>query len=154
MPERARRRSTTTNLKVNEFLYRRVDIEDVVSAHLLALDKAPEIGFGKFIISATTPFTREDAAELGRDAPRGAARGACRSTPPSTRARGWKMLPTLDRVYVNERAREGAGLAAAVRFPARVARRGRGRGFAQPARAQQSARRAITAQPEASRSTD
>jgi nucleoside-diphosphate-sugar epimerase len=25
------------NLKVNEFLYRRVDIEDVVSAHLLAL---------------------------------------------------------------------------------------------------------------------
>src|SRR3954462_13249760 len=42
-----------TNLKVNELLYRRVDLEDVVSAHLLALERAPEIGFGRYIISAT-----------------------------------------------------------------------------------------------------
>ena len=28
------------NAKVNEFLYRRADIEDVVNAHLLALDRA------------------------------------------------------------------------------------------------------------------
>ena len=65
------------NLKVNELLYRRVDVEDVVSAHLCALDKAAEVGFGRFIISATTPFTRADAAELGRDASASAAaRGA------------------------------------------------------------------------------
>ena len=45
------------NLKVNELLYRRVDLEDVVDAHRLALERAPEIGFGRYIISATTPFT-------------------------------------------------------------------------------------------------
>ena len=45
------------NLKVNELLYRRVDLEDVVSAHQLALERAPAIGFGRYIISATTPFS-------------------------------------------------------------------------------------------------
>src|SRR5258708_3573074 len=44
------------NVKVNEFLHRRVDLEDVVDAHVLAVDKAPSIGFGRYIISATTPF--------------------------------------------------------------------------------------------------
>ena len=42
------------NLKVNELLHRRVDLEDVVGAHLLALERAPAIGFGRYIISATT----------------------------------------------------------------------------------------------------
>jgi UDP-glucose 4-epimerase len=36
-----------TNAKVNELLYRRLDIEDLVSAHRLALERAPEIGFGR-----------------------------------------------------------------------------------------------------------
>src|SRR3954464_8372474 len=40
------------NLKVNELLYRRVDIEDAVDAHLLALERAPVIGFDRYIISA------------------------------------------------------------------------------------------------------
>ena len=44
------------NPKLNEFL-RRVDLEDVVSAHLLAAKRASAIGFGRYIISATTlPF--------------------------------------------------------------------------------------------------
>src|SRR6185503_19261638 len=38
------------NLKVSEFLYRRVDIEDVVSAHLLAIERARAIGFARYII--------------------------------------------------------------------------------------------------------
>src|SRR5262245_52355420 len=38
------------NVKANEFLYRRVDLEDAVSAHLLALEKAPPLGFGRYII--------------------------------------------------------------------------------------------------------
>ena len=57
------------NLKVNELLFRRVDIQDIVTAHRLAIEKAPELGFDRFIISATTPFRREDAAALGTDAP-------------------------------------------------------------------------------------
>jgi UDP-glucose 4-epimerase len=44
------------NVKANEYLYRRVDLEDVVSAHLIALERAPSIGFGRYIIGATTPF--------------------------------------------------------------------------------------------------
>jgi len=57
------------NVKANEYLYRRVDIQDVVDAHLLAMAGAPAIGFGKYIISATTPFTPADRARLSRDAP-------------------------------------------------------------------------------------
>lgn len=93
------------NLQVNELLYRRVDVDDVVSAHFCALEQAAAVGFGRFIISATAPFSPGDVAELGRDAPAVLDRLA-----PDYRAiysaRSWKMLPTLDRVYVNQRARE------------------------------------------------
>jgi UDP-glucose 4-epimerase len=96
------------NLKISELLYRRVDVEDVVAAHLCALDRAGELGLGRFIISATTPFTRADAAELGRDAPRVLER-VVPEFPAIYSARGWNMLPTLDRVYDNERARLSLG---------------------------------------------
>jgi len=99
---------TDGNVKLNEFLYRRVDVEDVVSAHLLAAEHAPAIGFRKYVISATTPFTREDLAELRRDVP-----AVTRRKVPAYEAayarRGWKMVPSIDRVYVNERARRDLG---------------------------------------------
>ena len=60
---------TDANIKTNELLYRRVDIEDVVSAHLLAADHAPSARFAKYIISATTPFSRDDVADLRSNAP-------------------------------------------------------------------------------------
>jgi UDP-glucose 4-epimerase len=98
------------NLKVNELLYRRVDLEDVVSAHRLALERAPQIGFGRYIVSATTPFTRDDLAELRADAP-----AVVRRRFPEYEAiyarRGWRMFPSLERVYVNERARRELGWA-------------------------------------------
>jgi len=96
------------NLKVNELLYRRVDLADVVSAHRLALDRAPEIGFGRYIISATTPFTRDDLQSLRADAPAVVAR----RFPHYERLyadRGWRMFPSIERVYVNERARTDLG---------------------------------------------
>jgi nucleoside-diphosphate-sugar epimerase len=96
------------NLKVNELLYRRVDIEDVVSSHLLAMEKAPALGFDKFIITATTPFDCGDLAELGRDAPAALERRHPQY-PAIYAGRGWRMLPVLDRVYVNTRARERLG---------------------------------------------
>ena len=96
------------NLKVNELLYRRVDIEDVVDAHRLAVDRAPEIGFGRYVITATTPFTRDDLAGLRADAPAVVARHV-----PGYRElyeeRGWTMFPSIERVYVNARAREELG---------------------------------------------
>ena len=97
-----------TNLKVNELLYRRVDVEDVVSSLLLAMEKAPALGFGKFIITATTPFQRDDLPQLGTDAPAVLAK-YFPEYPEIYAALGWKMLPTLDRVYVNARARELLG---------------------------------------------
>ena len=57
------------NAKANEFLYRRVNLEDVVAAHVIAVAKAGEIGFGRYIVSATTPFTPDDLAELRTNAP-------------------------------------------------------------------------------------
>jgi UDP-glucose 4-epimerase len=56
----ARTLRSQENIQANEFLYRRVDIEDMVDAHRVALREAARIGFARFIISATTPFTRED----------------------------------------------------------------------------------------------
>jgi UDP-glucose 4-epimerase len=96
------------NVKVNELLYRRGDLEDMVSAHRRALERAPEIGFGKYIVSATTPFTRGDLAELRTDAP-----SVVRRLFPDYEAiyaeRGWRMFPAIDRVYDNARAREELG---------------------------------------------
>ncbi len=60
----AREAYADDNAKANEYLFRRVAIEDVVDAHLLAIERAPAIGFGKYIISATTPFLPEDCAGL------------------------------------------------------------------------------------------
>ncbi len=96
------------NAKVNELLYRRIDLADVVDAHLLAVQHGPRLGFAKLVVSATTPFLREDLVELGRDAPAVLARRVPEYASVYA-ARGWRMFPTLDRVYVNDRARAALG---------------------------------------------
>lgn len=96
------------NAQANELLHRRVDIADVVGAHLIALERARPIGFGRYIISATTPFSPDDLSDIRRDAPAVVERlfpGACGLYA----ERGWKMSPAVDRVYVNERARRELG---------------------------------------------
>ncbi len=103
------------NLKVNELLYRRVDLTDVVDAHLLALQRAPEIGFGRYIISATTPFARDDLAAVRDDLP-GVIDRLYPGWAEIYAARGWSMLPGIDRVYVNARARQELGWAPAYDF--------------------------------------
>lgn len=96
------------NLKANELLYRRVDLEDAVTAHRLALDRAPTLGFNRYIISATTPFTRDDLAGLRTDAPAVVARHVPEHVELYGRL-GWRMLPSIERVYDNARAREDLG---------------------------------------------
>lgn len=98
------------NAKANELLYRRVDIEDVVTAHLLAWERGRAIGFGRYIISATTPFTQADLGELRADAPSVVARLVPAYAEVYARL-GWRMFPSIDRVYVNARAREELGWA-------------------------------------------
>lgn len=104
----ARDTYTDENLKTNEYLSRRVEIRDVVNAHILAAERAAAIGFGKYIISATTPFTLNDMATLRVDTP-----AVLRRLFPDYEAiytnKGWQMFPVMDRVYVNERARTDLG---------------------------------------------
>ncbi|AEV98880.1 NAD-dependent epimerase [Niastella koreensis] len=97
-----------SNLKANEFLYRRVEIEDVVSAHLAAASRARAIGFGTYIISATTPFVQSELWDLRVHANEVVKRLVPEYLPVYEQ-RSWKMFPSIDRVYVNEKARNELG---------------------------------------------
>jgi nucleoside-diphosphate-sugar epimerase len=109
------------NLKANEFLHRRVAIEDVVDAHVRAAGRAPSLGFGLYVISATTPFRREDAARLSADATAVASERASGWEAEYAR-RGWRMAASIDRVYDNALARRALGWRPKWSFDAVVAR--------------------------------
>ena len=105
-----RERYEIANVQANELLYRRVDIDDVVSAHLAALDRAASLGFGRYIISATTPFGQGDLATLRHDAP-AVVRRLFPDCSDLFAARGWSLFPEIDRVYINAAARRDLGWA-------------------------------------------
>jgi UDP-glucose 4-epimerase len=89
-------------------LYRRADIADVADAHLLAIEKAAAIGFGRFIVSATTPFEPDDLVALRHHA----SAVVERRFPDFAglyAEQGWRMFPQIERVYVNRLAREVLG---------------------------------------------
>lgn len=109
------------NAKASEFLHRRVEIEDVVEAHLLAAERAPSLGFRRYIVSATTPFRREDLPELRRDAAAVIDRLVPEAAAEYAR-RGWALPASLDRVYVNEQARRELGWRPRHDFAAVIAR--------------------------------
>ena len=96
------------NVKVTELLYRWVDIADIVDAVELALQRAPAIGFGRYIISATTPFTRGDLDAIRTDLP-SVVRRLYPAYEDVYRERGWDMFGSIGRVYINERARRELG---------------------------------------------
>ena len=103
------------NTKANEFLFRRLSVEDAAEAHVVALHKAPEIGFDTFIVSALTPFVPADARELIADAPAVVARYF-----PDYRAkygrRGWTMFDSIDRIYDSNKARRALGFTCRANF--------------------------------------
>ena len=113
------------NLKVNELLYRRADLADIVDAHRLALERAPELGFGRYIISATTPFTPGDLAELHVDAPAVVERHHPGCGELYERL-GWRMFPAIERVYDNAAARRDLGSIPRYDFGGALERLGRG----------------------------
>lgn len=112
------------NIKLNEFLNRRLDVEDAVSAHLLAAERAPEIGFARYVVSATTPFTPDDLAALRRDAPAVVRRHV--DFEPVYRRLGWRMFPEIERVYVNAKARAELGWRPRHDFASMLAKVGEG----------------------------
>ena len=103
-----RARYAIANAQANELLFRRVDIEDAVTAHLLAIEQAAAVGFGRYIIAATTPFAPRDRVMLRHDAPT----VVLRQFPECAElyaARGWTLYPSIDRVSVTELARRSLG---------------------------------------------
>jgi UDP-glucose 4-epimerase len=108
------------NTKVNEFLFRRLSVEDAAESHVAALAKAPEIGFDTFIVSSKTPFSPADCEDLIADAPSVVRRYFPRY--PELYARlGWTMFQSIDRVYDASKAARRLGFAARTGFGEKLA---------------------------------
>ena len=88
-------------------LYRGVDRRDVAEAHALALSRqgTPKI----YIVSAATPFEREDCDQLFRDAPV-VIEKRCPGLIARMAARGWQPPQSIDRVYSATLARDELGV--------------------------------------------
>lgn len=86
------------NLKANEFLNRRLTVEDCAAAHIAALDAAPRVGWGVYVVSAPPPFTRADAARLKTEAA-GLIAERFPDAPALYAARGWVLPQSIGRVY-------------------------------------------------------
>ncbi|MXO61203.1 NAD-dependent epimerase/dehydratase family protein [Altererythrobacter salegens] len=99
---------STENLQAIELLGRRADIEDMATAHLAAIERASEIGFGTYIVSATSPFVEGDLPWLTSDAPAVIARHHPEAAELFAAA-GWRLPQTIDRVYVNRAAQQALG---------------------------------------------
>jgi nucleoside-diphosphate-sugar epimerase len=108
------------NLKANEFLHRRLSVEDSAEAHVAALEKAQQIGFGLYLICAPTPFRRADAAELKRDAAGLIAR-LYPDAPALYAKRGWRLPASIGRVYDAGLAERELGFRARTDFAAVLA---------------------------------
>ncbi|MCL1127348.1 NAD-dependent epimerase/dehydratase family protein [Shewanella surugensis] len=100
----ARSLFSSDNLKANEYLYRRVDVQDAVDAIILAMEKAPKIKFDRYIISANCPFSKKDMPALRLN-----ASSVVQKYFPNYidiyQDLNWRMNTVIDRVYVNDKAR-------------------------------------------------
>jgi UDP-glucose 4-epimerase len=108
------------NIKANEFLHRRLTVEDAAEAHVMALDRAPTIGFGTYVLSAPTPFVLADARALKDDAAAVVAR-YFPDAPALYAARGWRLPERIGRVYDSRLAEQVLGFRCATDFAAVLA---------------------------------
>jgi UDP-glucose 4-epimerase len=96
------------NTKVNEFLFRRLSVDDAAESHIAALARALDFGFDTFIVSAKTPFSPDDCAELIVDAP-AVVRRYFPHYPDLYARLGWTMFESIDRVYDSDKASRRLG---------------------------------------------
>ena len=108
------------NAKANEFLFRRLTVEDAAESHVAALDKAPGLGFDTFIVCARTPFSRDDCEALIHDAPAVVARYFPRYRALYDRL-GWTMFQSIDRVYDSAKAAKRLGFVCRTGFAEQLA---------------------------------
>jgi nucleoside-diphosphate-sugar epimerase len=113
------------NRKANEFLNRRLAVEDAADAHVAALERATALGFDTFILSAPPPFSREDCGALIHDAPAVIARYFPDARTLYDRA-GWSLPAHIDRVYDPSRAEARLGFRCSTDFAAVLAALGSG----------------------------
>lgn len=115
------------NLKVLELAYRRVDMADIVSACNLAMQKAVDIKWAKYIISAPPPFTNdpETLASLDRN-PQEVFAAVEPNTDAAFEGKGWKHLERIDRVYDSSKAVKELGWQPEYTFKAAVQKLGKG----------------------------
>jgi len=78
-------------------LHRGIDARDVAAAHALALTHAGP-AHASFVVSGATPFRREDAQDLWRDAPAVLAERVP-ALVAAFSARDWPLPASIDRVY-------------------------------------------------------
>lgn len=113
------------NTKANEFLGRRLTVEDAAEAHVAALDQAPEVGFGLYIVAAPTPFSPDDAEALIEDAPAVIARYFPAAAELYAGA-GWRLPRRIERVYDPSRIERELGFRCRTDFAAVLRALGRG----------------------------
>lgn len=86
------------NLKANEFLNRRLTVEDAAESHLAALNNMKDLGCEAFILSAPPAFDKSESAELMIDA----KAAIQRKYPNVTKLydkNGWVLPERIERVY-------------------------------------------------------
>jgi nucleoside-diphosphate-sugar epimerase len=111
-----RRDLSGPNLKANEFLHRRLTVEDAAAAHVAALEHAPSLGFDIFVISAPTPFARAESEALKHDAAGVVARHFPEA-PALYQKRGWRLPVSIGRIYDSSRAERVMGFRCRTDFP-------------------------------------
>ena len=87
-------------------LFRGVDRRDVAEAHALALSRSGPPA--TYVVSADTPFEREDGEELLSNAPAVIER-RCPRLVERTTAKGWRAPQSIDRVYDSSLAKRELG---------------------------------------------
>jgi UDP-glucose 4-epimerase len=92
------------NRKLNEFMFRRVSLEDVVDAHLLAMEKAETIQFDHFIISAQSPFQIQDVEALEENGLEKVLNEKYPKWKEHYEKLGFKIPRAADRIYSCEKA--------------------------------------------------
>ncbi|KAK3899100.1 hypothetical protein C8A05DRAFT_46746 [Staphylotrichum tortipilum] len=123
------------NLKVLELAYRRVDVADVVGACMCAMEKAVggEVRWGRYIISAPTPFKRDGETLRGLDEDAGRMfREAVPGCGEVFERKGWRFLKRVDRVYDASRAVEELGWKPEYTFEKAVERISKGKEWRSP----------------------
>src|SRR5262249_44878500 len=108
------------NTKANEFLFRRLTVEDAAESHVRAVERALDLGFDTFIVAAKTPFSPDDCEALIADAPPVVA-PYFPHYQEIYRRLGWIMFDSIDRVYDSTKAAERLGFVCRMGFREKLA---------------------------------